>query len=408
MLKYATACTAFHNLPYLLKSSSSTSWATMVTPPYDTLLAFGTTNGAQSASALSLMTFKYIGKEHANHLIQCLHNHYQEVDIDWEGKCFCGVHLKWDYAHCTCDPSMPGYIKNSLHKFQHPTPKKTPDNPYPTTAKQYGMKVQLTDPINTSTPLPLHEVKCLQQIIGTFLFYGCAVDPTILTALSELSSNQATAMEATKHACHQFLDYCASNPDGSICYHASDMVLKLHSNSSYLNAIRACSQQGGHFYLGNKSDPDILNGTILNLTAIMKMVLSSAAEAEFGALFHNTKEAIPLCTTLKELGHPQPPTLTLIDNSTTVGLANDTAPSTCIFSGYVTDHINQKQFHVYWAPTHLNLIDYFTKHHTHHPTTEPCASTSSTPQLAQSTFHQCQNMPYCGGVLIPNQWLSNG
>ena len=86
------------------------------------------------------------------------------------------------------------------------------------------MKVQLTDPIDTSTPLLLHEVKCLQQIIGTFLFYGHAVDPTILTALSELSSNQATTAEATKHACHQFLDYCASHPNDSIRYHASDMV----------------------------------------------------------------------------------------------------------------------------------------------------------------------------------------
>ena len=137
------------------------------------------------------------------------------------------------------------------------------------------MKVQLIDPIDTSSPLPLHEVKCLQQIIGTFLFYGRAVDPTILTALSELSSNQATAMEPTKCACHQFLDYCASHPNDSIRYHASNMVLKLHSDSSYLNALRAHSKQGGHLYPGNKTDPDILNGTILNLTAIMKMVLSS-------------------------------------------------------------------------------------------------------------------------------------
>ena len=119
---------------------------------------------------------------------------------------------------------MPGYVKNALHKFQHPTPKQTQDNPYPTTAKQYGMKVQLTDPIDTSTPLPLHEVERLQQIISTFLFYGCAVDPTILTALSELSSNQATGTEATKHSCHQFLDFhqcqhatlwgCSSLTDG--------------------------------------------------------------------------------------------------------------------------------------------------------------------------------------------------
>ena len=92
-----------------------------------------------------------------------------------------------------------------------------------------------------SAPLPLHEVKCLQQIIGTFLFYGHAIDPTILTALSKLSSNQATTTEATKCACHQFLDYCASHPNGSICYHASNMILKLHSDSSYLNTARARS-----------------------------------------------------------------------------------------------------------------------------------------------------------------------
>ena len=136
---------------------------------------------------------------------------------------------------------MPRYVKNALHKFQHPTPKKSQDNLYPATAKQYGVKVQLMDPINMSAPLPLHEVKHLQQIIGTFLFYGCAIDPTTLTALSKLSSSQATTTEATKCTCHQFLDYCASHPNGSIHYHASDMILKLHSDSSYINAVRACS-----------------------------------------------------------------------------------------------------------------------------------------------------------------------
>ena len=56
MLKYAAAYMAFYNLAYLPKRSSSVSWATMVTPPYDTLWAFGTTNVAQSASALLSMT----------------------------------------------------------------------------------------------------------------------------------------------------------------------------------------------------------------------------------------------------------------------------------------------------------------------------------------------------------------
>ena len=213
---------------------------------------------------------------------------------------------------------------NALHKFQHPKPNKAQDNPYPATAKQYGVKVQLTNPIDTTVRLPMHEIKRLQKIIGTFLFYSRVVDPTLLTALSELSSAQAIATNTTKCACHQFLDYCATHPASTICYQASDMILKLHSDSSDLNAVGARSRQGSHFFLGNKSNPDILNSAILHLTAILKMVLSPAAEAEFGALFHNTKEATPLRTTLEELGHPRPPTPVLVDNSIAIGLANDT------------------------------------------------------------------------------------
>ena len=126
--------------------------------------------------------------------------------------------------------------------FNTPHPKNHMDSPYPATVKQYGVKVQLTDPIDTSARLPPREIKRLQQIIGTFLFYGRAVDPTLLTALSELSSAQTTATDATKRACQQFLDYCDSHPDGAICYQASDMILKLHSDSSYLNAAPAVAK----------------------------------------------------------------------------------------------------------------------------------------------------------------------
>ena len=95
------------------------------------------TNGAPISFCLVVDDFgvKYIGKEHADHLIQCLPNHYQEVDIDWNGKRFCGVHLDCDYDQRTCSISMPGYIMKSLHKFQHPKPNKAQDSPYPTNAK---------------------------------------------------------------------------------------------------------------------------------------------------------------------------------------------------------------------------------------------------------------------------------
>jgi hypothetical protein len=56
----------------------------------------------------------------------------------------------------------------------------------------------------------------------------------------------------------------------------------------------------------------------------MREVVSSAAEAELAALFHNGKEACPIRITLEELGHPQPPTPLTTDNNTASGISNDT------------------------------------------------------------------------------------
>jgi hypothetical protein len=56
----------------------------------------------------------------------------------------------------------------------------------------------------------------------------------------------------------------------------------------------------------------------------MKAVVSSAAEAELGALFYNGKEAAWLRTTLINMGHAQPPTPIQTDNSCAAGIANGT------------------------------------------------------------------------------------
>ena len=47
------------------------------------------------------------------------------------------------------------------------------------------------------------------------------------------------------------------------------------------------------------------NGAILNISQIIKVVMSLAVESELEALFVNEKLAVPIPTTLVELGHPQ-------------------------------------------------------------------------------------------------------
>jgi len=152
------------------------------------------------------------------------------------------------------------------------------------------------------------------------------------------------------------------------------MILKVHSDSSYLNEPQARSRVGGHFYMGNKdTKPECYNGPILNISTIMKNVMSSAAEAEVGSLFNNCKEAVTIRTILEQLGHEQPATPVQVDNSTADGFANkkikqQRSRTMDMRFYWIQDRVQQGQFHIYWAPANLNLADYFTKHHapTHH------------------------------------------
>eukprot|EP00957_Ditylum_brightwellii_P001892 145292-Ditylum_brightwellii.AAC.1 len=99
------------------------------------------------------------------------------------------------------------------------------------------------------------------------------------------------------------------------------MILRVHSDASYLSKPKARSRAGGYFYLSN-IQPHHMNRPLLVLSQIICNVMASAAEAELGALFKNAKEAVALRTTLRELGHQQPVTSIQVDNSVPHGIVN--------------------------------------------------------------------------------------
>jgi hypothetical protein len=99
----------------------------------------------------------------------------------------------------------------------------------------------------------------------------------------------------------------------------------------------------------------------------MREVLASAAEAELGGTYYNGKEACPEQICLEELDWPQPPTPIATDNSTAVGIANDTVKqkrSKAIDMRYywIRDRVRQGQFHIFWRKGKLNKADYHSKH----------------------------------------------
>ena len=120
-----------------------------------------------------------------------------------------------------------------------------------------------------------------------------------------------------------FLNYAVSHPDAIVTYRASKMILALHSNASYLSKPKARSRAGGHFFLSENEEDPANNGDILNTAQIIRAVMSSAAEAELGAMSINAREAVPCRKTLQEMGHEQPRTPMQIDYSTAIGVANN-------------------------------------------------------------------------------------
>jgi hypothetical protein len=130
-------------------------------------------------------------------------------------------------------------------------------------------------------------------------------------ALSSIAIKQSKGMTNTMEKTKQLLDYLATHPDATIQFQASDIIMNVHSNASYLSESDTHSRACGHFFMGlspKDGNPIKLNGTFFTLCAILWFVVASAVEAELGALFLNCKEGIIFCMTLKELGYPQPKT----------------------------------------------------------------------------------------------------
>ncbi len=135
--------------------------------------------------------------------------------------------------------SMPGYIAKALARFGHRNPAKPQHQPHQHTIPTYGATVQYAKPTDISNPLAKEDKKFIQQVIGTLLYYGRAVDATILVALSALASAQSAPTEDTMQRTRHLLDNVATLPNSIISYAKSNMILGVHSDVSYLSEPKA-------------------------------------------------------------------------------------------------------------------------------------------------------------------------
>ena len=160
---------------------------------------------------------KYINKADGEHLISVLKQDYG-IYTDWEGTRYLRLILDWDYINREVHLSISGYIENALVRFGHEPPDKPQLQPYPHTILTYGAAVQYAKAADTSPAATKAEEKYIRQVIGVLLYYGRAVDSTIITGLSSLAAAQAKPTTHTLSLVKWLLDYAVTNPKAILIY----------------------------------------------------------------------------------------------------------------------------------------------------------------------------------------------
>ena len=119
---------------------------------------------------------------------------------------------------------------------------------------------------------------------------------------------------------HQLFEYSHTNLLVKVKFRASDIMLKIHSNGSFLSVSKSRSRAGGYYYFGDNiptGQPDKLQGSMHQECSVIKPIMGLAAKYETSTLCLNCQNGIILRTIAKEIRHLQPLTLVQVDNSTT-------------------------------------------------------------------------------------------
>ena len=117
----------------------------------------------------------------------------------------------------------------------------------------------------------------------------------MMHALNDLALQVTIGTMKLEEAQACFLNYCATNPDASIVYYASDMIIRGDTDEAYLVSSKARSRTAAYVFMGNKDQNNqTINGLIVVIARILKLVVALVAETEIASLFH---AAHTKCTT---------------------------------------------------------------------------------------------------------------
>jgi hypothetical protein len=116
-----------------------------------------------------------------------------------------------------------GYAKKALHRLCHTPATWTQNSQRTWIQPHYGAQDQRTPHPNNTDKLDSAAITTVQEIIGIFLFYGRAIDCTMMAVLRTIASQQSNSIQATSKAITQLINYAAAQLDATIRYITRDM-----------------------------------------------------------------------------------------------------------------------------------------------------------------------------------------
>ena len=180
--------------------------------------------------------------------------------------------------------------------------------------------------------------------MGSCLYYVHVIDMTILHSVTQLHQNRPTLWSVHWNLYNNYYITCTWIQEQSfVCVHQKWYWTYL-LGASYVSAGKGPSRVGGYFFFRNltwNGEPIRLSVDIAILCAILKVVAASAADTERSTLYVNTEEAWVICLVLAQPDHPELPTHIHINNTTAVGIVDNTTKRKCShliwdISGFLT------------------------------------------------------------------------
>jgi hypothetical protein len=309
----------------------------------------------------------YRTRQDAENLIKVIEQEYI-LTTDWDCKSYLGMNIVFKEDHSDVSISIPGYVERAIKRFLPENSTNTRKSPSIYISYKFSENNSEFDQLDPDPKVDNLEFKWLQQLVGTFLYYARAVDPSIIVAVTKLASELSQATKATIKKATHLLEYMNTYPNASIRYRPSTMKIIGQSDASYLSESHARSRWGYLFYcqlLNPENDYDI-NGTIECMSLVSKVVVSSACEAEYGGIFVLAKKSIPFMETVSDLGYPQSMCTLITDNKPAITIAEETkiigtSKSFDMRFHWIKDRVNQKQFELRYWETEYIQADFLTK-----------------------------------------------